>query len=71
MTTTPDTTRWGIRGADWHDIRPIPRGEDDARAWAVDFANGSRKTAPETITVYRDTGNGWEPVDTYEARSTS
>ncbi len=65
MTDTP--ARWGLKADDWADIRHIPAGEAEARKWATSFAVGSRRTPTIDVTLYRDNGNGWEPVETFTA----
>ncbi len=70
MTDKP-TTRWGLKATDWVDVRHISRGEDDARKWAASFAEGSRQTAPVDVTLFRDDGRGWEPVETFRAGGAS
>jgi len=58
--------RWGIAGANWRQVREIRRGEDDARKWARSLSTGRYA---ERITLYRDSGDGWMPVQVFYAPS--
>lgn len=55
--------RWGIRGEKWSEVRDIPGGEVVARGWCGMLSMTGQHR--ETMTLYRDTGNGWVEVETF------